>query len=133
MEQQQTSYPQPYPQQVVVKPTRFGALAWTALILGIVGIVGSPIIIFNNLTAVVAGVGFVLGFIALFGTKKIIAVIGVVLCVLGMVFTVMAQSAAVEELDEIFNGSTNQGQVSDGTDSAAPDEQKPEAAQVPPT
>ncbi|MER5265699.1 hypothetical protein ABTZ99_26815 [Actinosynnema sp. NPDC002837] len=133
MEQQQTSYPQPYPQQVVVKPTKFGALAWTALILGIVGIVGSPIIIFNNLTAVVAGVGFVLGFIGLFGTKKIIAVIGVVLCVLGIVFTVMAQQAAVEKLDEIINGSTNQGQVSGGTDGVAPVEQKPEAAAAPPT
>ncbi|MEU4447768.1 hypothetical protein AB0K14_12715 [Actinosynnema sp. NPDC050801] len=133
MEQQQASYPQPYPHQVVAKPTKFGALAWTALILGVVGIVGSPIIIFNNLTAVVAGVGFVLGFIALFGTKKIIAVIGVVLCVLGIVFTVMAQKAAVEEFDEIINGSTNQGQVSDGTDSAAPAEQKPETAQAPPT
>lgn len=90
VEHRQSPYPQPYPQQVVAKPTKFGALAWTALILGIVGVVGSPIIIFNNLTAVVAGVGFVLGFIALFGTKRIVAVIGVVLCVLGIVFTVMA-------------------------------------------
>ncbi|MFJ6674247.1 hypothetical protein ACIQMJ_24325 [Actinosynnema sp. NPDC091369] len=133
MEHQQISHPQPYPQPVAVKPTRFGALAWAALIFGIVGIVGSPIIIFNNLTAVVAGVGFVLGFIALFGTKKIIAVIGVALCVLGIVFTVIAQQAAVEKLDEIINGSTNQGQVSGGADSAAPVEPKPEAAQAAPT
>ena len=133
MERQQTPYPQPYPQQFAAKPTRFGALAWTALILGIVGVVGSPIIIFNNLTAVVAGVGFVLGFIALFGTKRIVAVIGVVLCVLGIVFTVMAQKAAVEELDKIINGSTNQGQVSSGSDSAVPVEPKPGSVQAPPT
>ncbi|MEV8440438.1 hypothetical protein AB0425_23910 [Actinosynnema sp. NPDC051121] len=133
MEQQQTSYPQPYPQQVLTKPTRFGGLAWAALILGIVGVVGSPVIILNNLTAVVAGVGFVLGCVALFGTRKIIAVIGVVLCVLGIVFTVMAQEAAVDKLDEIINGTTNQGQVSGGTDNAAPVEQKPEASKAPPT
>ncbi|XVS66018.1 hypothetical protein ACQPYE_08180 [Actinosynnema sp. CA-299493] len=137
MEHQQDFPPQSYqqspPPQVVARPNRFGALAWAALILGIVGVVGSPIIILNNLTAVVAGVGIVLGFIALFGTKKILAVIGVVLCVLAIVFTVMAQKAAVEEFDEIINGSTNQGQVSGGTDGSAQVEQKPDAAQAPPT
>ncbi|GAB2839696.1 hypothetical protein [Lentzea nigeriaca] len=85
------------------KPTRFGALAWTALILGIVGVVGSPIIIFNNLTAIAAFVGLVLGIIALFGTRKILAAIGVVLCVLAIVFTVVAQQAAVKELDKILD------------------------------
>ncbi|AIG73781.1 Hypothetical protein AJAP_04295 [Amycolatopsis japonica] len=84
----------------VPRPTKFAGLAWTALILGIVGVVGSPIIFFNNLTAVVAGVGFVLGVIALFGSKKILAAIGVVLCVLAVVFTVIAQGAAVKELNE---------------------------------
>ena len=85
------------------KPTRFGALAWTALILGIVGVVGSPIIIFNNLTAIAAFVGLVLGVIALFGTRKILAAVGVVLCVAAIAFTVVAQKAAVEELDKILN------------------------------
>lgn len=93
------------------KPAKFGALAWTALILGIVGVVGSPIIIFNNLTAIAAIVGLVLGVIALFGTRKILAAIGVVLCVAAISFTVLAQKAAVEELDKIFDGTTNQGQV----------------------
>lgn len=83
------------------RPTKFGALAWTALILGIVGIVGSPIIFLNNLTAVIAGVGFILGVIAFFGTKKTLAAIGVALCVAAIVFTVMAQSAAVKEFDKI--------------------------------
>jgi hypothetical protein len=93
------------------KPARFGALAWTALILGIVGVVGSPIIIFNNLTAIAAFVGLVLGVIALFGTRKILAIIGVVLCVAAIVFTVVAQQSAVAELDKILDGGTNQGQV----------------------
>jgi hypothetical protein len=93
------------------KPTRFGALAWTAVILGIVGVVSSWVIFFNNLTAVAAFVGIVLGVIALFGTRKILAAIGVVLCVLAITFTVLAQQAASEELDKILDGTTNQGQV----------------------
>lgn len=90
------------------KPTRFGALAWTALILGIVGVVGSPIIIFNNLTAIAAFVGLVLGVIALFGTRRILAAVGVVLCVAAIVFTVVAQQSAVKELDKILDGTTSQ-------------------------
>lgn len=93
------------------RPARFGALAWTALILGIVGVVGSPIIIFNNLTAIAAFVGLVLGIIALFGTRKVLAIIGVVLCVAAIVFTVVAQQSAVKELDKILDGGTNQGQA----------------------
>ncbi|MBN6035995.1 hypothetical protein [Amycolatopsis sp. 195334CR] len=105
---------QPYappPAMPPVKPAKFAALAWAALILGIIGVVGSPIIFLNNLTAVIAGVGFILGAIALFGSKKILAGIGVALCVAAIVFTVIAQQAAVEKLDEILNGTTNQGQV----------------------
>lgn len=81
------------------KPAKFAALAWTALILGIVGAVGSPVIFLNNVTAIAAGVGFVLGVIALFGTKKVLAGIGVALCVLAVVFTVVAQNAAVADLN----------------------------------
>lgn len=87
---------------------KFSGLAWTALILGIVGVVGSPIIIFNNLTAVFAGVGVVLGVIALFGTRKMLAGVGVALGVAAISFTVMAQDTAMEELgrelDEITSG-----------------------------
>ncbi|RKT57619.1 hypothetical protein [Saccharothrix australiensis] len=112
------TYPQGAPEYAPAapqpKPNKFGALAWTALIVGIVGVVGSPVIFLNNLTAVAAFVGAVLGVIALFGTKKVLAGIGTALCVLGIVFTVIAQQAAVEKLDEIINGTTNQGQVNDG-------------------
>jgi len=114
------SYPQqaPYPPQPMPyappPTTRFGALAWTALILGIVGVVGSPVLFLNNLTAVVAFVGLVLGIIALFGSKKILAAIGVVLCVAGVAITVAVQVKAVQELDAIISGTTNNGQVSAG-------------------
>ncbi|MDX8050309.1 DUF4190 domain-containing protein [Lentzea sp. BCCO 10_0798] len=92
------------------KPTRFGALAWAAVILGIVGVVGSWVIFLNNLTAIAAFVGIVLGVIALFGTRKVLAAIGVVLCVIAIVLTVVAQQAAVKELDKIL-GDVSQGQV----------------------
>ncbi|GAA1216614.1 hypothetical protein LY12_002137 [Prauserella alba] len=83
------------------KPAKFVGLAWSSLILGIVGLVGSPVIIFNNITAIAAGVGLVLGIIALFGSKKVVAGIGVVLCVAAVAVTVVVQQNAVEELDRI--------------------------------
>jgi uncharacterized membrane protein YccC len=45
--------------------TKFSGLAWTALVLGTVGLVGAPVIIFDNPTAIAAGVGVVLGLIAI--------------------------------------------------------------------
>lgn len=100
------------------KPTRFGALAWTALILGIVGVVCSWVIFLNNLTAIAAFIGIVLGVIALFGTRKTLAAIGVVLCVAAIVFTVLAQQAAVNELDKFLD----QGAVSETPKQEAPGE-----------
>lgn len=108
------TYPPPvYAQPPVAPPApaKFGALAWTAVILGIVGVVGSWVIFLNNLTAIAAFVGIVLGVIALFGTRKVLAIVGVALCVLAIVLTVVAQQAAVKELDKILNGDVNQGQV----------------------
>lgn len=60
----------------------------------------------NNLSAVAAGVGLILGVIALFGSRKMLAAIGVALCVAAIAFTVAAQSAAVDELERAFNGGT---------------------------
>lgn len=109
-----TAPPFPSPQQAPPKPAKFGALAWTSLILGIVGILGSPIIFLNNLTAVVAGVGIILGLIALFGTKRILALIGVALGIAAIAITVSVQQATVEEFDEIFNESGSASDASDG-------------------
>ena len=72
---------------------KFGALAWTAVILGIVGVIGSPLLFWNNLTVIAAAVGVVLGVIALFGTRKVLAALGAVLGVAGVTFTLMAQSS----------------------------------------
>lgn len=58
----------------------------------------------NNLTAVAAFVGLVLGIIAVFGSKKALAAVGASLCVLAIVFTVIAQEIMVEELNKTING-----------------------------
>lgn len=93
--------------------TKFGGLAWSGLIIGIIGICGSPLPILNNLTAVAAFVGLILGIIALFGTKKVVAGIGVTLCVLSIAATVAIQAAMVREIDKAFDevrsGSTKSG------------------------
>jgi hypothetical protein len=84
---------------------RFGALAWSALVLGIVGVAGSQILVANLLpVAVVAGVGAVLGVVALFGTRKLPAGVGVVLSVGAIVVIVLAQGAAVAEPDRTTGG-----------------------------
>lgn len=95
MTYQPTTYPEP-------QREKFKGLAWSGLILGIVGVVGSIIPIVNNLTAVAAVVGLILAVIAIFGTKKVVATIGGVLCILAVTFTVIAQQAFVNELDKTF-------------------------------
>lgn len=46
--------------------------------------------------------GVILGGIALFGTRKVLAAVGVSLCIAAITFTVLAQDAAVESLDRAF-------------------------------
>jgi hypothetical protein len=87
--------------------TKFSGLAWSAFILGVVGLVGSPIIIFNNLTAIAAGVGLVLGLVAVFGSKKALALIGTALCIGAIVATVAVQKAAVDDLNEKIDDLNN--------------------------
>lgn len=83
------------------KPAKFVALAWIAFAFGIAGLAGSPIIILNNVTAILAGVGVILGIIALFGTNKILAAISTAMCIAAIVITVQVQSSVVSELDKI--------------------------------
>ncbi len=90
-------------------------MAWASLILGIIGMCGSPIPILNNLTAVAAFVGVILGAIALFGGKKTVAGIGTGLGVLAIVITVILQGMMVRELDKALD----QGGTGTGTNSSA--------------
>jgi len=73
----------------------------SALVLGIVATVLSFMPIVNNLTAAGGAVGGVLGLIAVFRSRRWMPVIGIGLCSLGMVLTVVAQVQLSRELDQI--------------------------------
>lgn len=77
---------------------KFTALAWIAVILGIVGVVCSWVVEVNEFTAIAAIAGAVLGIIALLGRSKVIAVVGIVLCVAAVTVTVMTQRSSADEL-----------------------------------
>ncbi|GAB3559053.1 hypothetical protein J2S53_001590 [Actinopolyspora lacussalsi] len=94
---------------------KFSGLALASLILGIIGACGSIIPILNNLTAVAAFVGIVLGAIALFGTRKVMAGIGTGLGVLAIVITVVVQAALVSTLEsggEAAGSANNEPEIS---------------------
>ncbi len=90
---------QSYAPQPSVAPAKFVGLAWTALILGIVGCVFSVIPILNNVSAMAAVVGIILGFIAIFGTRTVLALIGGALCVAAVVLTIAMQSHTVAAIN----------------------------------
>ncbi|SDH12259.1 hypothetical protein SAMN05216553_11692 [Lentzea fradiae] len=96
------------------KPSRFGSLAWTAVVLGLVGVACSWVILLNTYSAIVAVVGVVLGVVALFGTRKLVAVIGVVLCVAAVTVSVLTQRSAAEEPGTSADGATNGGEAAAG-------------------
>ncbi|WP_461152707.1 hypothetical protein [Saccharopolyspora tripterygii] len=60
--------------------------------------------ILSHPTAIAALIGLVLGIIALFGSRKALAGIGSVLCVLAVVATVLLQGTMVAELNRVFTG-----------------------------
>jgi hypothetical protein len=92
------------PPPIFVRKQRFVALAWAALVLGIVGIVagvadalvGSSIVVLKYLTLGLAVVGVLLGVIALFGTRKVLGGLGAVLCAGAIAVAMTAQVAPPE-------------------------------------
>jgi hypothetical protein len=92
------------PPPIFVRKKRFEALAWTALVLGILGIVagvagavlGSSIVVLKYLAIGLAAVGVLLGVVALLGTRKVLAGIGTLLCAGTIAVAMTAQVAAPE-------------------------------------
>lgn len=82
---------------VTERRSRCVGLAWGSLILGIVGVMLSAVPILNALTMLGAIVGVVLGGIALFGSRKRLAALGTVSCVLAVVFTVSGSATALNQ------------------------------------
>jgi hypothetical protein len=88
-------------------------MAWAASILGIVGLVFSWIPFLDILTMLGALVGVVLGVIAVFGSHRTAAGIGVGLCVLAVVISSSVTSRVSSALDtaspSVSSGSDNDG------------------------
>jgi hypothetical protein len=106
------------------KKAKFGKLAWAALILGIVGVVGSFVPILGYITMFGAVVGAVLGFIAFFGSRKILSAIAVVVCVLAIIITVSVTKAFGESVDDSLGSTavaTSSSDTSSGKSNAKDD------------
>ncbi|MQA11508.1 MAG: hypothetical protein GEU98_23740 [Pseudonocardiaceae bacterium] len=71
------------------KPRRFARLAWIAFLCGIVGTAGAPLLTLHTVTAIIAGAGVLVGVVAAFGSSKLLALISIAMCVVGIVFTVL--------------------------------------------
>lgn len=95
-----------------------GFVAWSALVLGAVGVLGSPVLALNKATALAAAVGLILGILALFGARPVLAFAAVILAVAAMVFTVGAREPAFEEFHRIIGAPTSSQDRADQT--AAP-------------
>jgi hypothetical protein len=97
---------------IFVPRQRFVGLAVTALILGIVGLVGgvvgalvgTSVAALQYLTIGLAALGAVLGVIAVLGTRKVLAALGTVLCVGAVVVALTAQVAEVPEGEARLGG-----------------------------
>jgi hypothetical protein len=100
------------PPPMFVRKKRYEALAWMALVFGILGIVagvagalvGSSIVVLKYLTIGLAAVGALLGVIAILGTRKVLAGIGTILCAAAIVVAMTAQVAAAPESDAALGG-----------------------------
>lgn len=104
--------PNPYTPIPPRPATRPGGLAVSSLVLGIIGVVLSFMPLINNLTAAGAVVGFVLGFIGIFRSRQVMSGIGVFLCAVAVMLTVVAQTQLGEKLNEIgdrLDGATATG------------------------
>lgn len=93
---------------------KFRTITILGFVFAAIGVAGIPIPILNNMTAILAGMGVVLGLIGLFGSKKIMAAFAVILAVGGIAGTVAIQNHWSHEIDRITN---DLGNIGDGVNS----------------
>ncbi|TCP57171.1 MmpS family membrane protein [Tamaricihabitans halophyticus] len=94
----------------------FTAFAWAAFACGMVGAVGAPLLSLWIWPVIVAGLGIVLGIIAAFGAERVLALLSVGLCVVGIVFSILIRSSAP------FNAVTMSAELNERLTQAAADE-----------
>jgi hypothetical protein len=102
-------------------PAKFVGFANAALILGIIGVVFAIVPLLDVLTMQGAIVGFVSGIIAMFGSRKVVAGIGTVLCVLAVIFTSLIMNSSTTSM----NGTTTTTPSPSYTDQAPSDTYTP--------
>jgi hypothetical protein len=95
-----TAPSQPAASPAPTTPAKFAGLARSSLILGIIGIIFSAVPILDVFTMLGALVGIVLGVIALFGTRKRLAGIGIGLCLFAVVCTSIAIGNSTRPADQ---------------------------------
>jgi hypothetical protein len=95
-----TAPSQTAPSPAPTTPAKFAGLARSSLILGIVGIIFSTVPILDAFTMLGALVGITLGVIALFGTRKRLAGLGIGLCLFAVVCTGIAMDNSTRPTDQ---------------------------------
>lgn len=123
----QPYYPPPPPPMAPPgwKPASKVVPAWLAFSFGIVGVIGIPLPILNNATALLAAAGVICGAIALFGSRKAIAGTGLVLCLGGVIGTVAIQAHWSKELDKIGDNVVRDASGAEATLGAGPGAGRP--------
>lgn len=93
--------PVPVPRERLVVP------AWIALAVGVVALCGSPVLILNNFTGLLGVVGILIAFVALFGNRRLVATLALLLCLGGVAATVAFQKHWSDQLDRVTHGATS--------------------------
>lgn len=81
--------------------SKFVALAWIAFSFGIAATVLIPIPILNNAGAFLGVLGIIVAFVAVFGSKRGVAIAGLLLSIIGLVGTILIQQHWGRKFDEI--------------------------------
>lgn len=93
--------PVPVPRERLVVP------AWIALAVGVVALCGSPVLILNNFTGLLGVVGILIAFVALFGNRRLVATLALLLCLGGVAATVAFQKHWSDQLDRVTHGAAS--------------------------
>lgn len=102
-----------YPPPAPVRQTRFVAAAWVSFALGLAGSVLIPVPILNNAGALMGVAGFVIGIVAMFGTRAWLGLAGFALSGVAIVGTIVIQKHWSDELDRIRDDfDRDMGQIS---------------------
>jgi amino acid transporter len=104
-----SSYSQPQPTQAYgpgpnayqqPAPRKGSGLAITSLVLGLIGLMLSWIPIINYLAVILGLVGLVLGVIGIWKSKRVMSIIGAVLCALTIIISFVAFASFADSVDK---------------------------------